>query len=116
MVFKVLVWQILSRRFDLCTVLRYYIVMDSVSVNQFRAKLREHVERVASEHEPIKVTRRNGVDFVVMSLDDWEQEQETLYVLSNKSLIKQIVAANKTHGKTKAYKPSATELDEILSI
>ena len=52
--------------------------MDSVSVNQFRAKLKHYVERVIQDRQPLKVTRRNGEDFVVISAEDWEREQETL--------------------------------------
>ena len=61
--------------------------MDSVSVNEFRDKLKDHVEKVISEHMPLRVTRRNGNDFVVISAEDWEREQETLYVLQNSSLV-----------------------------
>ncbi|MGQ7249902.1 type II toxin-antitoxin system Phd/YefM family antitoxin [Halomonas sp. V046] len=40
-----------------------------------------------SDHEPLKVTRREGEAFVVMSADDWEREQETLHVLQSKNLM-----------------------------
>lgn len=55
--------------------------MDTVSVNQFRDNLKTYVEDVVNNHAPIKVTRRAGEAFVVISADDWEREQETLYVL-----------------------------------
>ena len=45
--------------------------MDSVSVNRFRENLKAFVDRVVGDHEPIKVTRRAGEDFVVISADDW---------------------------------------------
>jgi len=73
--------------------------MDSVSVNEFRDKLKDHVEKVISEHKPLRVTRRNGNDFVVMSAEDWEREQETLYVLQNSSLVQQISQSMATHQK-----------------
>ena len=55
--------------------------MDSVSVNKFRDNLKSFVELVVTRHLPLKVTRRSGEDFVVVSAEDWEREQETLYVL-----------------------------------
>ena len=64
--------------------------MDGVSVNKFRETLRDCVERVINQHAPLKVTRRNGEDFIVVSAEDWEREQETLYVLQNSSLMHQI--------------------------
>jgi antitoxin YefM len=44
--------------------------MNSISVKQFRDNLKKHVEQTVNEHEPIKVTRRVGDDFIVMSADD----------------------------------------------
>jgi len=90
--------------------------MDSVSVNQFREKLKNYVEKVISQHTPLRVTRRNGSDFVVISAEDWEREQETLYVLQNGSLVQQIAQATETHQKSQGYSPTAEEVNEILSI
>ncbi len=90
--------------------------MDSISVNKFRDNLKSYVEQVISEHLPLKVTRRTGEDFVVLSADDWEREQETLYVLQNNDLMKQIADSLATNTKNKGYKPTAGELDEITGI
>ena len=90
--------------------------MDSISVNKFREHLKSFVEQVITEHVPLKVTRRNGADFVVLSADDWEREQETLYVLQNNELMKQIAASAATNAKGKGYNPPAGELDEITGI
>ena len=90
--------------------------MESVSVNRFRDNLKNFVEQSIHEHEPIKVTRRNGEDFVILSAEDWEREQETLYVLQNNSLMKQIAESIKSHTNNKGYIPNTKELDEIVSI
>ncbi|MEO0836527.1 MAG: type II toxin-antitoxin system Phd/YefM family antitoxin [Cyanobacteria bacterium J06642_3] len=90
--------------------------MDSVSVNKFRDKLKDCVERVISQHKPLKVTRRNGEDFVVVSAEDWEREQETLYVLQNSNLMKQIADSMTTHVSKQGHTPTDNEIDEILSI
>ncbi|PCI01182.1 MAG: prevent-host-death protein [Zetaproteobacteria bacterium] len=90
--------------------------MNSISVNKFRDSLKSFVEQVVTQHVPLKVTRRNGDDFVVLSADDWEREQETLYVLQNNDLMKQIAASVATNAKNKGYKPTAGELDEITGI
>jgi len=45
--------------------------MSSISVNKFRDNLNFFVDQVFSEHAPLKVTRRKGDDFVVLSADDW---------------------------------------------
>lgn len=90
--------------------------MDSVSVNKFRDNLKSFVEHIVTEHTPLKVTRRSGEDFVVVSADDWEREQETLFVLQNKSLMKQIAKSLHTHSGKGGYKPAQEEMDEITGI
>ena len=90
--------------------------MDAISVNKFRDNLKMFVEQVVNRRLPRKVTRRNGKDFVVMSAEDWEREQETLYVLQNYHLMQQIAASLSTHSKQKGYAPTAEELDEIAGV
>ncbi len=90
--------------------------MDSISVNQFRDNLKSYVEQTVSDHEPIKVTRRAGDAFIVMSADDWEREQETLHVLQSNSLMQQISESMKTHMSNKGHKPTQEQLDEITNL
>jgi len=90
--------------------------MDTVSVNRFRENLKSFVEQAVSTHTPIKVTRRSGDAFVVMSADDWDREQETLYVLQNSSLMKQISESLATHTTNSGYTPTSEEMNEITSI
>ena len=90
--------------------------MDSVSVNKFRDNLKAFVEQIVTDHVPLKVTRRSGDDFVVLSADDWERDQETLYVLQNNSLMKQIANSMKTHNKQAGYQPTKDEMNEITGL
>ncbi|MCH8135777.1 MAG: type II toxin-antitoxin system Phd/YefM family antitoxin, partial [Proteobacteria bacterium] len=78
--------------------------------------LKFFIEQVVNDHAPIKVTRRAGEDFIVMSADDWEREQETLYVLQNNSLMQQIAKSTSSHTKGKAYKPNKEQINEITSL
>lgn len=48
-----------------------------------------------------------------MVLEDREREQETLYVLQNKSLMEQIERSLKTHWEGTGYRPSPKELDAL---
>lgn len=90
--------------------------MDTITVNKFRDNLKSVVEQVLSRHEPLKVTRRAGEAFVVMSADDWEREQETLHVLQSKSLMQQIADSLETHTRGKGHKPTSEQMDEITGI
>ena len=90
--------------------------MDTVNINEFRDSLKECVEKVTNQHNPLKVTRQNGEDFIVISSADWEQEQETLYVLQNSNLMHQISNSMATHTKKQGYLPTDKEINEVLSI
>jgi antitoxin YefM len=90
--------------------------MDSISVNQFRDHLKSLVDQVVDRHLPLKVTRRGGDDFVVIGAEDWEREQETLFVLQNGSLMRQIADSLKTHVHGSGYRPTLEETDEIAGV
>jgi len=90
--------------------------MHTITLNKFRDNMKSFVEHVVSQHLPIRVTRRNGEDFVVVSAEDWEREQETLYVLQNSSLMQQIVASARTHAEDAGYRPADEETHEILGL
>jgi len=81
-----------------------------LSVNQFRANLKQYVDKAVDNHEPLQVSRKNGEAFVVMSLEDYEREQETLYVLSNSSLMGQLQESLQTYNKKNGYTPTTEEL------
>lgn len=85
-------------------------------MNRFRENLKAFVDRVVGDHEPIKVTRRAGEDFVVISADDWEREQETLFVLQNSDLMKQIAESAYTHVSKTGFRPDQDQLDEITGL
>ncbi len=90
--------------------------MRELSVNKFRANIKSFVDQAISEHQPLRVRRRAGRDFIVMSAEDWEREQETIYVIQNSSLMRQIAESIKTYNSDSGYKPTDKELDEINNI
>lgn len=90
--------------------------MLELSVNKFRANIKGVVDKAIEEHQVIRVNRRSGKDFIVISAEDWEREQETLYVLRNKSLMSQIAESLVTFEKDNGYKPTQEQLDAINHI
>lgn len=52
----------------------------------------------------------------VISLEDWERDQETLYVLQNKPLMQQIAASLQTHQDNAGRIAGKVTLDEVLGI
>jgi antitoxin YefM len=91
-------------------------IMIELSVNKFRANLKEFVDKAIDEHLPMKINRRSGKDFIVISAEDWEREQETLYVLRNSSLMNQVAESMGTYEKNSGYKPTQEQLDAINRI
>jgi hypothetical protein len=50
---------------------------------------------------------------ITVSAQEWESLQETLYVLQNSDLMRQISASAETYRQGKGYVPSAEELNAL---
>ena len=90
--------------------------MTSISINQFTNNLQAFIKQVIQQHIPLKITNQDGADFVLISAEDWEQQQETLFVLQNSNLMQQISHSMATHAQNQGYCPSKEEFNKILSI
>ena len=55
--------------------------MEVMTYSSFREKLANVLDSVSNDSLVVKITRQNSKAAVVMSLEDWERDQETLYVL-----------------------------------
>ncbi len=61
-----------------------------VTGHHFRQHLKSEVDRVIQNHGVLRVKRRNGGDFVVLSADDWRAIEETLYLNRVPGLVESI--------------------------
>ena len=66
------------------------------------------MDKAIDEHQVIRINLRSGKDFIVISAEDWEREQETLYVLRNNSLMGQVTESLITYEKSSGYTISRT--------
>jgi prevent-host-death family protein len=57
--------------------------MDAISYTSARQNLAETMERVIDDHDAIIITRKKYGSVVMMSLDDFNSMQETMYLLGN---------------------------------
>ncbi len=55
--------------------------MTTLTASQARTKLYKLLDKVASSHEPIKITGKRNND-ILISEEDWRAIRETLYLLS----------------------------------
>ena len=89
--------------------------MTSITFQQFTNNIQDLIKQVITQHTPLKITDKNGEEFVVVSAEDWEQQQETLFILQNHNLMAQINDSIATHNQNQGYTPNQEELNEILS-
>jgi len=71
------------------------------------------LDKVNDDSVPVQITRRGNKGAIVMSIEDYDQLTETLYVLQNKSLSEQIEQSIKTHEARADHKASQQTINEI---
>ena len=87
--------------------------MEVLSYSTFRQSLASVLDKVNEDSVPVQITRKGNKGAVVMSVEDYEQLEETLYVLQNKSLSAQINKSIQTHEASKGRKANKDVMDEI---
>lgn len=56
--------------------------MEIISYSETRGNLKAVLDRVVNDCVPIAISRQRGKPVVMISLDDWNAMQETMYLLS----------------------------------
>lgn len=76
--------------------------MLTISLSDLKAHLSENVERAAVEHEQFTITRNGRPAVVMVSADEWEAIQETLFWLAQPGILADIAEAERdvTEGRT----------------
>lgn len=64
----------------------------SISASEARKRLFPLIERVNTDHDPVRITSRAG-DAVLMSADDYDSWQETVYLLRSPANAQRLMAA-----------------------
>jgi antitoxin YefM len=82
----------------------------SISASEARQRLFPLLEQVNTDHQPVRITSRAG-DAVLMSADDYDSWQETVYLLrspENARRLMEAVARDKAGDA-----PVTTSIDEL---
>lgn len=85
----------------------------SISASEARQRLFPLIEQVNTDHQPVRITSRAG-DAVLMSADDYDAWQETVYLLrspENARRLMEAVARDKAGNS--AFTKSVDELREM---
>ncbi len=81
----------------------------TIDIKQFSENLKRNAAQATTDQSPLKVTQGNGKYFVVLSADEWEREQETIQVLQDTDLMRQIAKSlGARAGKTAKKRPSTS--------
>ena len=83
--------------------------MRVVNYTEFRTNMAESLNAVSDNSEIVVVSRSKGKNVVVMSLDEYNSMQETLYLTSTKTNRKKLDDAIKEMNKGKFIKRKLIE-------
>jgi antitoxin YefM len=57
--------------------------MDLISYSETRERLKDVMDRVVENHEPVIISRQKAESVVMISLADWHAIEETMHLLSS---------------------------------
>ena len=69
--------------------------MKTISVTEAKARLNEIIKEI-EEHETYYLTKNGRLAGILVNVDEWESIQETLAVLSDPDLMRQLAESEKT--------------------
>jgi antitoxin YefM len=88
----------------------------TISASEARQRLFPLLEQVNTDHEPVRITSKGG-DAVLMSADDYDSWQETVYLLrspENARRLMEAVARDKaTRTAPEGYAKTIDQLQEM---
>ncbi len=75
--------------------------MQAISYSEARNNLKTYLDYVDQNHDAVTIVRQNGGNIVMITEDDYNSINETLYLLSSKNNRKNLLDAIKNKGKGK---------------
>lgn len=77
--------------------------MEAISYTTARATLSRTMSKVCQDHAPVIITRKSEAPVVMMSLEDYESMEETIYLLRSpanaRKLLESIAELESGHGE-----------------
>ncbi len=67
--------------------------MEAMAYSNVRQNLAKSMEKVCDEHEPLIITRKNANSVVMLSLEDYNAIEETMYLLKNTANAEHLMAS-----------------------
>ncbi|MEL7340601.1 MAG: type II toxin-antitoxin system prevent-host-death family antitoxin [Bacteroidota bacterium] len=86
--------------------------MDIINYTEARNKLSWAMDQVCENHVPLAITRRNGKAVVMLSLDDYNAWEETMYLMRSENNKQRLLQAIKNVDAEKLSPHELIEDDE----
>ena len=67
--------------------------MDVIAYSNVRKNFANIIEKVCDDHDPVIITRKNSKSIVMMSLEDYNAIEETMYLLRSPANAAQLRAS-----------------------
>ena len=67
--------------------------MEIVSYSEARNNLKAVMDRAVNDHVPIAISRQRGKPVVIVDLDDWNNMNETRYLMASPANAKRLIEA-----------------------
>jgi antitoxin YefM len=67
--------------------------VDVLTFSETRANLKSVMDRVVDDHVPVIIARRNTRSVVMVSLEDWNEMEATMHLLSTRANAEQLMAS-----------------------
>ena len=87
---------------------------DTISITQFRQHLKTVFDDLSNSRQPVRVTRRNGEDMVVLPLSDYESLDQTSYLLRSPANAEKLSDAIQRNPQDRHVFASVDELKHAL--
>ena len=84
------------------------VMSETLPLATVKARFSEIVDRVARQQDRVIVTRNGQPAAVLVSTDDLESLEETLAIMSDRSLMAQIRASEKAAAAGESWRPNST--------
>ncbi|HEY2167119.1 MAG TPA: type II toxin-antitoxin system Phd/YefM family antitoxin [Jatrophihabitantaceae bacterium] len=88
--------------------------MQTTSLSDLKAHLSEYADKAEREHEQFTITRNGRPAVVMVSADEWEGLQETLFWLSKPGILESIAEAEADVATGRTY--DSKQIREMLGL
>ncbi len=87
-----------------------YVLMNAITYSDLRRNLKQHMDSVYNNREPLIVMRKNRENVVMVSLDDFNAWQETHYLLASQANARHLGESHKQAREGKLLRKKLIEI------